>query len=207
MGAFSPLSLLRDLEREAREACQSPDNRFGPEFFEEHVIPVREKALMLSTLIGADAFCVEAASYLHDIAVIRDFSALEAHERHSADAAVARLRAGYVPEEKIRLTVEAIAGHSRPVWRGEANAETVCVSNADAMATIAKPVYWLRYAFLVKGLGYRDGAAFVHKWFERGWNDMIDEARTLCAADYSAAHRVLASVLGEEGVAPEAIEL
>ncbi len=84
--AITPLqeSTADPLHTLVREMCSLPSNRFGPEFFEEHLLVVERFALRLTELFDADRGIVRAAALLHDMAAIRDFSCLPCHAEKGA---------------------------------------------------------------------------------------------------------------------------
>ncbi len=69
----------------ARELCALPANRFGLEFFDEHLLVVERFSLKLAELFGADRGIVRAAALLHDFAAIQDFTCLPRHAERVAE--------------------------------------------------------------------------------------------------------------------------
>ena len=52
------------------DACKGSSNAFGPAFFEQHLLVVREYSGRLAQALGAEAEIVELAAWLHDIAAV-----------------------------------------------------------------------------------------------------------------------------------------
>ena len=196
---------LLELEKLAIDACSLPVNRFGNEYYDEHILLCRDYARSLAHIVGADEFVLDASAYLHDLGVIQDYGLLSRHEEAGADIATRELKRLDVGSDIIDRVRECILQHSKPVWRGESSPEAVCFSNADAMAIIARPAFWLRYAWLVKGMSYREGCRWLLDWYETLWNGMVDEALTITASDYRSARKVLAGQTGAgiESLLPE----
>jgi uncharacterized protein len=166
------------------DRCGSDKNVFGPAFFEQHLLVVRAYALKLAAALGADAEIVELASYLHDLAAVGDISLIPEHHLLGADLAREFLRQHGCPSDRIEGVARCIASHSAPVQRGDGSPEEVCVSNADAMSQIVRPVYWLYYAFQVRRFDFETGRAWYRQRVDDNWNRLIPQARDTVEAEY-----------------------
>ncbi len=182
--------MLGDIRREVSEACQRPANVLSPSFESEHLTVVAAYARALAPELGADARLVELAAYLHDISAVLDFGTLPAHAAASADLAGAMLARHGLPAEQIDVVTSAIRRHSQPLAVGEGTPEEVCLSNADAMAQIAAPAFWLFFAFAVRKLGFAEGTQWYARRVRESWEAMIPEARALVEAEYERALEV-----------------
>lgn len=184
--------MLIALAREhAREACNRAENIFGPAFFDEHLSVVADCGLQLAGPLGADREAVEIAAYLHDLSAVCDPGTLATHARDSALRARQLLAERAAPGEIVERVAGAISTHSEPLPIGSASPEAVCLSNADAAARIARPAYWLYFAFSVRRQSFGDGRAWVRDLLVRQWKAMIRPAREMVAAEYEIALRVL----------------
>lgn len=173
-------------------ACDEPANALTPAFYEEHVRVVGCYAALLAARLGADAEVVELAALLHDYAAVLDLSTLPDHPAAGARLARTLLVDRQYPEARAELVADAILRHSQPIAVGGASAEAVCLSNADAMAQIAMPVYWLFFAFRVRGLDYETGKRWYAERVRQNWEALIPEARTLLADRHAHVARALA---------------
>jgi hypothetical protein len=171
--------------------CQLPSNRFGPAFFDEHVLQVVGHGRTLAAALGADPLVVELAAYLHDLSAIRDFSCIPTHHLESAKIARDLLRAQGLPERTIDAICRCIASHSAPVAPGQGMPEEVCLSNADVMAQLSRPAYWFFYLHRVRGLGLDEGLAWWQGRVDRAWSALLEEARATVAAERAALVRLL----------------
>ncbi len=120
--------------------CQQNENIFGSSFFDQHLAVVAEYAGILAKRLGADGEIVELAAYLHDLSAVRDASTLPDHANSSAALARRLLTEHGRPQDLVERVARSIAAHSHPVPIGGGSPEEVCVSNADAIAQIVRPL-------------------------------------------------------------------
>lgn len=190
----SPLQLVPALAPVAaavREECLLPANRFGPEFFAEHLDLVTRLALALAPGVGADPLVVGLAGYLHDLSAVRDFTVLPDHARESARLARELLPAqGFSP-----AIADAVArcaeSHSTPARPGTGTPEEICVSSADVLSHLARPAYWCFYLFRVRGMDLAQGMGWLRGRAELYRTALVPEAQELGAADFAAFSRML----------------
>lgn len=183
--------IVEEMRGHVLEACGDTANVLTPAFFTDHVVVVAEYAAGLAVRVGADLEIVELASFLHDLSAVRDFSTLSHHAAASADLARSLLLQRGYSVERTEAVAAAILRHSRPIPTGEGTPEAVCLSNADAMAQIAMPVYWLYFAFRALKLGYEDGKRWYADRVRQNWDALIPEARALLSARYDHVASVL----------------
>ncbi len=180
-----------------RVACSAPENRFGPEFLDEHLLVVERFAGILAGTLDADREAVRVAALLHDLAAIRDWSVTPRHAEAGAELATKLLSPGgelagvRFDAARIERVATCAREHSSPKVIGRAIPESVAVSNADAMAQIARPLYWFHYARTVRNLCHADAMAWYRSLIERNWNALIDAARPLIEAEHAAAALVV----------------
>jgi len=171
----------------AAEQCEHSRNRLSKAFFHEHILPVDAFAMRLADRLGADREIVEIASYLHDISAVEDIETLRVHPERSAKIAVDLLSHWEYPGERIVDVRNCIAAHSTPLPPGAASPEEVCLSQADAMALIARIPYWFYFAFKVRGLVFEEGKQWIRDRVEKNWSALIPPAREMIATEYEAA--------------------
>jgi uncharacterized protein len=172
--------------------CSSSKNAFGPAFFEQHLSVVVEYAKRLGAVLVADLEIIELAAWLHDISAMQDFAALPKHPALSAAIARKLLGERGYPPERINRVARCIASHSVPVQVGSGLPEEVCVSNADAMAQIVKPVYWLYYVFRVRQFTFAEGRDWLRQRVESNWAALIPPARAIIEEEYQQVRELLA---------------
>lgn len=176
--------LINLIRERVLELCQAPENRLTPAFFDEHLLVVAHYARELADKLNADPEMVELASYLHDISAVRDFNSLPTHAVDSSTEAGAILAEYKYPPEKIGVVQIAIGLHALPLKVGEGSPEAVCLSNADAIAQIANPAYWLFFAYRIRNLDFAEGRQWYLNRVMQSWNAMIPEARALIEPQY-----------------------
>jgi uncharacterized protein len=186
--------IVEDMRGLVLEACGDPANVLSPGFFHDHVLVVAAYAAALAPRLGADTEVVELASYLHDLSAVRDFSTLSHHAATSAALARTLLQERGYPAERATAVGTAIERHSRPIATGEGTPEEVCLANADAMAQIAMPAFWLFFAFHVLKLGYTEGKGWYVDKVRQNWDALIPEAREMLGGRYAQVAAVLETV-------------
>ncbi len=186
--------MITDMVREyVLKECGSRKNAFGTAFFDQHLLVVREYSGELAKVLNADAEIVELAAYLHDIAAIQDPATLPRHPVAGAEIAHRILKENGYPAERIDRVARCVISHSSPVQIGAGLPEEVCLSNADAMSQITKPVYWLHYVFRVRQFEFSEGVDWLRRRVESNWAALIRPARTMIAKDYRRTRRLLDS--------------
>jgi len=166
------------------ELCKSGNNRFGAAFYEQHILLNERYSHRLADILNADKEILSLAAYLHDIAAISDFTTLAEHHLKGAEKAGQILANKGYPLSVITKVQKCIVTHSAPVALGEGTIEEVCFSNADAITQIVNPVYWLYYAFSVRGFSYEDGKRWYYERVTTHWEKLIAPAKQLIEADY-----------------------
>ncbi len=185
-----------DIRREVHQACAEPANVLTGAFYDEHLRLVVHYATALAPRLGADAETVELAALLHDISAVQDITTLPQHASASADLGRSLLLERGYPPARADTVAAAILRHSSPVAVGAATPEEVCLSNADAMAQIAAPAYWLYFAYRVRQLGYEDGKRWYTERVRQNWEALVPEARQLVEERYAQVAAALEAALG-----------
>jgi len=175
-----------------RQACERKENIFGSAFYERHLAEVAKWAAKLSESLHADYETVELASYLHDLSAVLDATTISNHSQASAVLATELLRQMGASSMLQDRVARAIRSHSDPLPMDGGPLESVCLSNADAMARISQPAYWLCFVFSVRNLGFEEGRLWLRTLVERHWQLMIPPARDLIAGQYDFVLKLLA---------------
>lgn len=171
--------------------CDSSRNAFGPAFFEEHLSVVVGYARQLGQTLGGDLEIVELAGWLHDLSAIQDFAVLPRHSAVSADIARRILQDKGYPSDRIERVAACIASHSSPVQIGGGSIEEVCISNADAMSQIVKPMYWHYYVFRVRQFSFAEGRDWLRQRVDSNWAALISPARDIIEKSYHQVREML----------------
>ncbi len=174
-----------------KELSKSKNNRFGVAFYEQHILINELYSHRLADKLGADKEVLSLAAYLHDIAVVSDFDNLAEHHLIGAEKAGHILATKGYSADIIEKVQRCIVSHSTPVAIGEGSPEEVCFSNADAITQIVNPVYWLYYAFSVRGFSYEEGTKWYFKRVTSHWEQLIDPAKKLIEKEYHCVLEML----------------
>jgi len=101
------------------------------------------------------------------------------------------LKENNYPSKRVERVARCILSHSVPVQIGSGAPEEVCLSNADSMSLIARPTYWLYFAFRVRQLGFEEGKAWLLRRVESNWAVLIQPARDMIEKEYGQTRELL----------------
>ena len=152
---------------------------FGPSFFDEHVAVVADYAARLAGPLGADTEVVTLGAWLHDLAAVRDPAAQPEHPRLGAELAPRVLAPYQYDRAVVEQVCRAVASHSFPLEPGSASPEEVCLSQADAVAQMVRPFYWLYFVTSVRGLDYGQAKKWLANLLASKWDALAAPARLL----------------------------
>jgi hypothetical protein len=189
--ASDPASLVAAVAAQVREECLAPTNRFGAAFFAEHLELATELALRLAPGVGADPLVISLAGPLHDLAAVRDLGCLPDHARQGARLARELLPSLGAAPALVEAVASCIEAHSAPVPLGQGSPEQVCLSNADVLSHLARPLYWTHYLYGIRGLDLDQGLAWLRGRIGPAYQALIPEARVLGAGNRQALARLL----------------
>ncbi len=184
--------LIGDIREIAYQACQRNENILSPAFFDQHLAVVAHCAKQLAGSLGADPELVELAAYLHDLSAVYDPTTMPDHANLSADVATRILLERGYPQDHISKIARSIASHSNPLPVGRASPEEVCLSNADAVARILRPAYWLYFAFAVRKCSFEEGRQWLRSLVEGQWDVLVDPAKEFVGSQYAMTLELLA---------------
>jgi uncharacterized protein len=185
------MTIVASIKEYVLSECRSSKNVFGPAFFEEHLLVVLEYGRRLAAVLDADAEIVELAAYLHDLAAIGDIALIPKHHLLGADLARQVLQRHNYPPARIERVAQCVASHSAPVQVGGGSPEEVCISNADAMSQIARPVYWLYYVFRVRQFDFETARTWYRQRVDSNWSQLIQPAKDMIEKEYRLAKDLL----------------
>jgi len=182
---------LAEVRAQVRDECSREGNRLGVAFFDQHLERVVDYALRLAPALQADPLQVELAAWLHDLSAVRDFTTLPVHAEESARIARTLLAEQGWPAHLIDGVAAAIATHSAPVALGQGTPEQVCLSCADVMSQLARPIYWCFYLYQVRGLPFGEGQAWLRQRAGAIFEALPSAARELVAEERAAVARLI----------------
>jgi len=190
-GLENALSHLRAI---VEAACELPGSRLNSGFYREHVLVVERLVRRLAPLLGARLDVVLPAALLHDIAAIEDFSRVSLHHELGAERARTILSEAGFPDWQTGAVAACIRRHVLPVAEGAGTPEEVCLSNADAVAQMTTPSYWLHYAHSVRALEFPAGRDWYLALVKERWPRLHRSLREIARPHY---RRALGACLGD----------
>jgi uncharacterized protein len=187
--------MVTDVVRECvLTECRKSGNVLGPAFFDQHLAVVVDYGKALARILGADLEIVELAAWLHDMAAVRDIRSLPKHPASGAEIAQTILKRNDYASKRAERVARCILSHSVPVQVGSGASEEVCLSNADSMSFIAKPTYWLYFAFRVRQMGYEEGKTWLLQRVESNWAVLIQPARDMIEKEFGQTRELLTAI-------------
>lgn len=155
--------ILEPIRTFVYESCQSPQNIFGPAFFEEHLEVVRTVALELGRHYQADLEVIEISAYLHDLSAVLNPDRIKTHAEEGALFSKVYLRQLGYPDEKIEKVATAILFHSQPQREPIHGIEALCIANADVFSKAIRLPYWTSYVSEIRKLEPARGKDWMRK--------------------------------------------
>jgi uncharacterized protein len=153
-------------------ACLNPQNPFGPDIWNNHILEVVKYAELLALHYGAKRDVVILSALLHDYAGILDVKLYAEHHIYGASIAQEVLANLNYPQDRIELVKNAIFTHRGSIIKDVTTLEARCLANADAIAHILKVDSLVYYANHIKGLPLEKSYSFIIDKLNRSWNKM-----------------------------------
>ncbi len=178
-------NLVESIKRLVKNDCCSGSNLLDESFFDLHLAVVEKYSMELCEFFPeANKLVLGLASWLHDLSVIRDYGKLAAHNVESAKIA-GELLDGKLDDAGLILLEDAITNHNMPYNDG--SAESMILSNADAMSKLDYPVYWISYAYKRRFSKYKEAVKWYEELIRKTYKLLIPEAVNLVKEKYEAA--------------------
>ena len=184
-------SVTQAVYLEVERACAAPSNAFGYGIWTHHILSVVQFAEALAAKTGADAEIVQLAALLHDYAGIKDVSLEPEHHLHGARLARKLLGERGYPKIRTEHVAACIVTHRASQKLKPETLEARVLRSADAAAHITQVPSLLHLAYVRKGLGVDEGAAWVRAKLERSYRKLMPEAQELIGERYGAALKIL----------------
>ena len=192
---MSESEIVATVSKLVEAACAAPANTFGYGIWTHHLVSVMQFGRELAALTGAEGEIVELAALLHDYAGIKDVALEADHHLHGAVLARDLLSAlGYPAEQTERVAACILTHRASQQLKPQLEPQTLearVVASADAAAHILQVPSLLHLAYVRKGLGIDEGAAWVRAKLERSYQKLLPEAKMLLEGRYLGALRTL----------------
>ena len=169
--------IIKYLERDIKEKCESPNNFFGMGGY-YHIKAVVKNAVELAEKYGADIEIVTIAAWLHDVASITDFKYYEEHHHIGAEMAADLLKNMDYPKEKIELVQKCIFNHRGSYIQRKYSIEEICVADADAISHFESIPSLFYLAYVRRGYSIEDGTNFVLNKLMRSFEKLSDKSKS-----------------------------
>ncbi len=166
-----------------REECVQ--SRMGQELYDNHLVVMANYAGRLAVELDADREVVELSSFLHCFAAVTDFENSQSHTLNNLEVAHKLLSQFHYTEDKIKKIKLCLKNYGKPLKLGDASREEVCVSNAEMMSQIARPVFWLYFGYTVKKRTYQEGLENYIRSMDTGFRQLIPQAKVLVEDKYA----------------------
>lgn len=180
-------SIIKEIETLVESACKKSTNHFGYSIWTHHILLVVKYSKLMAKKIGADEEVVEIASLLHDYAGISDYSLQDDHHIHGAKFAEEILSRYDYPKNKIELIKECILSHRGSKPKPKLTKESICVSDADAMAHFDSIPSLFYLNFLNNKMDIDEAESWLIDKLEKDWEKLSPEAKEIIKDKYEAS--------------------
>ena len=181
------------IKEELLKRCKSYNEKYGYDFWNDHIKYVVKNAVELAKKYGADMEIVELGALLHDIAMPSEIGPREEHNFYGAKIADELLTGLNYPEDRKERVKECVLRHRGSKDLPRNTIEEQCVADADVMAHFDCIPSMFHLAFCKNDLdmSIKDGTEFVKKKLERDFSKLSDRSREELRDRYENIMKVL----------------
>ena len=185
--------ITEKIKEELVKRCNIYNEKYGYDFWNEHIKYVVENSVKLAKKYGADIEIVELGALLHDIAMPSEIGPKEEHNVYGVQIADELLTKLNYPEDRKNRVKECVLRHRGDKDLPRNTIEEQCVADADVIAHFdcIPSLFNLAFGktFLNKSL--QDGTEFVKKKLERDYSKLSDRTREILKERYENIMEVL----------------
>jgi len=185
--------ITEKIKEELVKRCNIYNEKYGYDFWNEHIKYVVENSVKLAKKYGADIEIVELGALLHDIAMPSEIGPKEEHNVYGVQIADELLTKLNYPEDRKNRVKECVLRHRGDKDLPRNTIEEQCVADADVIAHFdcIPSLFNLAFGktFLNKSL--QDGTEFVKKKLERDYSKLSDRTREILKERYENIMKVL----------------
>ena len=185
--------ITEKIKEELVKRCNIYNEKYGYDFWNEHIKYVVENSVKLAKKYGADIEIVELGALLHDIAMPSEIGPKEEHNVYGVQIADELLAKLNYPEDRKNRVKECVLRHRGDKDLPRNTIEEQCVADADVIAHFDSIPSLFNLAFgktfLNKSL--QDGTEFVKKKLERDYSKLSDRTREILKERYENIMKVL----------------
>ena len=185
--------ITEKIREELIKRCNTFNEKYGYDFWNEHIKYVVKNAVELAKKYGADIEIVELGALLHDIAMPSEIGPREEHNVYGAKIADELLTKLNYPDDRKERVKECVLRHRGSNDLPRNTIEEECVADADVIAHFdcIPALFHLAFGKNDKDLSIAEGTEFVKKKLERDYNKLSSHTREILKDRYENIIKVL----------------
>ena len=185
--------ITEKIREELIKRCNTYNEKYGYDFWNEHIKYVVKNAVELAKKYGADIEIVELGALLHDIAMPSEIGPREEHNVYGAKIADELLTKLNYPDDRKERVKECVLRHRGSKDLPRNTIEEECVADADVIAHFdcIPALFHLAFGKNDKDLSIAEGTEFVKKKLERDYNKLSSHTREILKDRYENIIKVL----------------
>ena len=185
-------NVLEKVTEEVKKRCEVYNEKYGFDFWNEHIKFVVRNSVELAKSYNADAEIVELGALLHDISMPSECGTKKDHHIYGSNIAEEILTDLNYPKCKIEHVKKCVLNHRGSVNNIKESVEEMCVADADAIAHFDAIPSLFECAYgEKKKLSTKDGADWVKGKLERDFNKLSPMSKELLKDRYKNILNVL----------------
>ena len=185
--------ITEKIREELIKRCNTFNEKYGYDFWNEHIKYVVKNAVELAKKYGADIEIVELGALLHDIAMPSEIGPSEEHNVYGAKIADELLTKFNYPDDRKERVKECVLRHRGSKDLPRNTIEEKCVADADVIAHFdcIPALFHLAFGKNDKDLSITEGTEFLKKKLERDYNKLSSHTREILKDRYENIIKVL----------------
>ena len=185
--------ITEKIREELIKRCNTFNEKYGYDFWNEHIKYVVKNAVELAKKYGADIEIVELGALLHDIAMPSEIGPREEHNVYGAKIADELLTKLNYPDDRKERVKECVLRHRGSNDLPRNTIEEECVADADVIAHFdcIPALFHLAFGKNDKDLSIAEGTEFVKRKLERDYNKLSSHTREILKDRYENIIKVL----------------
>ena len=171
--------VIENIRKELLERCKVYNEKYGYDFWNDHIKYVVKNATELARKYNADLEIVELGALLHDISMPSEVGPREEHNVYGAKIADELLTKLNYPEDRKERVKECVLRHRGSKDLPRNTIEEQCVADADVIAHFdcIPSLFHLAFGKNEKDMSIEDGTEFIKKKLERDYSKLSDRTR------------------------------
>lgn len=179
------------IKKELLDRCEKYKEKYGYDYWNEHIKYVVQNAVKLAKEYGADVEITELGALLHDIAKPSEYGPSEEHDIYGAEIAEELLKELNYPSEKIKHVKNCVLNHRGSVERPRNTIEEQCVADADVIAHFDCLPLLFSVAYGKKDLSVSEGEEWIKGKLARDYKKLSPRTKEVLKDRYENILNVL----------------